>query len=295
MSRFIEKRNALLIFMVLFAVGGASFQYGRYLSFAHQGGVVDEQDAERSSATPPNIQRARRQFTAIRDRIAAQGGSGTELLEQVLNFVHDHSVHEMNERNSRHGIHVPTVIDQMVRVMEGEDTERPALTCGPRAMIMSIILQQFQIDSRIIQIYSDSYDTVQSHRLLEVFNPETRQWEMWDPDYRVAYIDRRTGRGVDSISLIQGEKENFAPRNGELVGWEVTAEQHGRSLTRVRDNYFKAVMFENSARGMSYPIIFIGKDFDRQKRFQNGLTFEEWSQKNYKQPRFIGAGRKLYR
>jgi hypothetical protein len=122
---------------------------------------------------------------------------------------------------------------------------------------------------------------VQSHRVLEVFNPDSQNWETWDPDYGVTYIDRETNAPADIMSLVFSDKDKFVPVGLSAEGWEET------KSTILKENYFKSVLFEQD-RGMPNSLIIINQStFDMTKTFEAGLTFREWARHYYSNPRII--------
>ena len=50
-------------------------------------------------------------------------------------------------------------------------------------------------------------------------NHETQNWELWDPDYRVGYINRATELPVNIINIVFGEIEKIVPKDNELIGF----------------------------------------------------------------------------
>ena len=92
-----------------------------------------------------------------------------------MRYVHDHSLPAAAGQYEQYAFNVPVVLDKLVLASKGEASEKPVLSCGPRSYAMRSILGRFNIYARLIQIYSDNYDTVQAHRLLEVFNPDAQR------------------------------------------------------------------------------------------------------------------------
>jgi len=176
-----------------------------------------------------------------------------------------------------------TGIQALLKAYESDSTsEKIHLSCGLRSQLMKKILSQFNIYSHIVQFFSDQGTMIKGHRLLEVFNPETRAWELWDPDFRVTYINRNSGRSVDSVFFIFGDKKEIIPKNGEIKGWEATKTAH------LRDDFAGAVMFEKMRAASPGNLIIINKNqFDLNKIYSDGSTFKKFASTSLNVPRII--------
>ena len=206
----------------------------------------------------------------------------TEIIRRTMEFVYNNSVHLSDEEHHKYALNMPLVINKLLLVYQGHDSEKPHLSCGPRSYAMMEILFRFGIISRLVQVFSDDYQQVKGHRLLEVFNPETESWEAWDPDFRVTFIDPDSKRRLDIMEIVFGDKEKVVPQDGAIMGWEET------KTTHLREHYFEAVLFEGINSGMANSIVIINRhEFNLGKTFSNGLTLKEWMFKHYLHPRFI--------
>jgi len=206
----------------------------------------------------------------------------TEIIRRTMEFVHNNSVHLIDEEHRKYAFDIPVVINKLLLAYEGDDSEKPHLSCGPRSYAMREILTRFGIFSRLVQVFSDDYQEVKGHRLLEVFNPETESWEAWDPDYRVTYVDPDSKRRLDIMKIVFGDREKVVPQDGAIMGWEET------KTALLREHYFEAALFESSNNGMANTIVIINRhEFNLGKTFSDGLTLKEWMFKHYLHPRFI--------
>ena len=206
----------------------------------------------------------------------------TEIIRRTMEFVHNNSVHLIDEEHRKYAFDMPLVINKLLLAYQGHDSEKPHLSCGPRSYAMREILIRFGIISRLVQVFSDDYQQVKGHRLLEVFNPETESWEAWDPDFRVTFIDPDSKRRLDIMEIVFGDKEKVVPQDGAIMGWEET------NTTHLRGHYFEAALFEGINSGMANSIVIINRhEFNLGKTFSDGLTLKEWMFKHYLHPRFI--------
>lgn len=221
----------------------------------------------------------------IKDEIAnsLQGSSRspTAIIKATMEYVHNNSLHLIDDEHKRYAFNIPYVLNKMYLASAGDIKEKPHLSCGPRSYAMRAVLSRFKIYSRLVQVYSDEYETHEGHRLLEVYNLDSQSWEVWDPDYGVTYVDRKTQKPVDILTLVFSDKNKFIPIGISNEGWKTTKTE------RLKNNYFKAVLFEKDS-GMTNSVIIVNESlFDMDKVFSSGLTFEEWAKKYYAYPRII--------
>jgi len=217
----------------------------------------------------------------IANRLPGSSRSPTAIIRATMEYVHNNSLHLIDDEHKRYAFNIPYVLNKMYLASVGDIKEKPHLSCGPRAYAMRAILSRFNIYSRLVQVYSDEYETHNGHRLLEAYNPDSQSWEAWDPDYGVTYVDRETKKPVDVLTLVFSDKNNFIPIGISNEGWKTTKTE------KLKNNYFKAVLFEKDS-GMTNAVIIVNKSlFDMDKVFSSGFTFEEWAKKHYAYPRII--------
>lgn len=226
-------------------------------------------------------QRHTRNLQQIASLIAPAGSSPTDIIRNTMEFVHNNSVHPESGEPEDYAFDMGDLVEHLLLAREGRG-RKPRLSCGPRSYAMKEILLHGGIRSRLIQLFSDDFDTVKPHRMLEVLNPETDTWEVWDPDFRVTYVDQETGRRLDIVTIIFGRTVTLVPLDGDLKDWDRTHTRH------LRDHYFEAVLFEGINQGMSYRVLMInGNKFDPDRRFSDGRTFRQWAAAQYPHPRLV--------
>jgi len=213
---------------------------------------------------------------------SAASRSFNDLVMGTLEFVHNNSLHKIDDEWKKDAFNIPLVIRKLVSASAGKEDDKPHLSCGPRAYAMRMILQQLGITSRLIGLSSDDFDTIQGHRLLEVYNQDRGIWETWDPDFGVTYVDKSTQKSVDIMQLVNGNLDNIIPMNRTTSGWKETKTQH------LKDSYFEMALFESFTNGMTNSIIVINTTrFDTGKVFKDKLNVYQWARQNYGHPRII--------
>ena len=218
----------------------------------------------------------------IEEIIGKERATPTEIIRRTMEFVHDNSVHVIDEEYRKYAFNKPFVMTKLLLAYQGHDSEKPHLSCGSRSHAMRAILFRFGIISRLVQVFSDDYQQLRGHRLLEVFNPDTESWEAWDPDFRVTYVDPVSKRRLDILAIVFRDRNKVVPEDGATTGWVETKTSH------LRAHYFEAVSFEGiNSRVPNIVIIINRNEFNLGKIFSNGLTLQEWMFKQYLHPRFI--------
>lgn len=271
-------RVGVLLLLAVVYVGFSLFQISRLSS------EVSEYKAKTIADIQSGAQRSPNSLDTIKAEIIEklpEHHAAKDIILASMRYVHENSIHSIDDEYEKYAFNLPVVLDKLILSSKGNASETPHLSCGPRSYAMRAILGHFNIYSRLIQIYSDSFDTVQAHRMLEVFNPDSQNWELWDPDYGVTYVDRETKEPTDIMSLVFSDKDHFMPVGVSYEGWEDT------KSTSLKEHYFKSVLFEQD-RGMTNSVLIINQSiFDITKTFEAGLTFSEWAQHHYSNPRII--------
>ena len=224
------------------------------------------------------IQEARKE---IEKDLSGGDLKGTAVVRAVMDFVHDNSEHNIDDEYYSYFGKYIKYYKMLLAVKRGESDHKVHLSCGPRSLLMVQLLDSFGIYGRVVQIFSDQFEGVEGHRLVEVKNPETNSWELWDPDTNFVFMDKKSGERVDVMRLVFSDIESVVPVRGKDKGWDVVEAAQKKS-------YYKSVMFESNQTGQADPTIIVNKDrFDLDKVFNSGVKFEEWLEKTYRNARVV--------
>ena len=99
--------------------------------------------------------------------------------------------HDMTETMSRIGAHVLTAA-----------APSPHMECSSRSVVMYRILDRLNIRARIVVLRA-AENVMDSHTMVEVLNPETRRWEIQDPDNNIYWIfNDGSGRRADAEDML---------------------------------------------------------------------------------------------
>jgi hypothetical protein len=161
----------------------------------------------------------------------------------------------------------------------------PHLSCGPRAYTMKAILDDLHIPNRMIMIFASNYFEINGHIFLEVFDRDTQNWELQDPDFDISYIDIHNRKRLPGAELIWGDLNSIIPISPSKEGWE---QNHVANLKR---DYFGAMMFMNLLDGERSVMLINLDRFSADKFFQEDAvtSLYEFACKQYEYPLFITA------
>jgi hypothetical protein len=87
--------------------------------------------------------------------------------------------------------------------------EAPQLYCDGMSTAMLTVFREVGIESRLIFLYSEVSDWFSQHTFLEVFNPDTQQWEVHDSSYNLYFVDTVTGERASIERLVFGDLETL--------------------------------------------------------------------------------------
>jgi hypothetical protein len=165
--------------------------------------------------------------------------TATEKIDFVREFVHNNSEHRFDDESKHYAYNTPKVL-QMLYDHYQTQSEAPGLICDTRSTAMIYIYEQLGIRSRFIHIYSDDFDTLQSHTFLEVFNDDTNRWEVQDSDYDVYYTAKNNQSRLSALQLVLSNLNNI----------QIQASTQG-AIDHAADNllphYFEAVVYRDEA------------------------------------------------
>lgn len=228
----------------------------------------------------PDAAQYSREIKSIVDYLNSQVfKTESEKFDFIRNWIYKNSIHDVDSTyNLKDAFNVQKSLSMMWKTHKTE-TDRIRLTCGPRAMAMKYILDKLEKKSRIVMIFSDASDQVESHTFLEVFNVEAKQFEIHDPDYNIYYVDHNSNR-IDIFELIFNDHEKIYPVSDDKKGWG------NNNMIHIKDMYLKAFMYGNPVT-TKRPIVVINKaKFNLNKKFsRNGnISFYEFTKKYYRDP-----------
>ena len=207
-----------------------------------------------------------------------------EHIDFIRNFVYENSLNLIDEEHEKYALNTQKVLDMMYNFYKTGNNP-PHLSCGPRASIMKAILDNLSIKNRIVHIFCDNFDNIQSHTFLEVFISDENRWEIQDPGYNIFFMDSNSLKRLSAAQLLFGSMKNVIVCSyDKSSGWEKLYD-----FENVNNNYFEAVMYDNRKENKKSVILVNTNRFSVSKVFEKngGMNFIQFANKHYGKPVFI--------
>jgi hypothetical protein len=193
-----------------------------------------------------------------RDRVAAdilvdiratlpRGASQSELVDAVRRYVHAHSLHLMDAEHLTYTRDVTEILRRLRDAGRGEG-RRPHLACGSRARAMRALVGALALESRLVGLYTDDFDGIEGHTLVEVRNAETARWELQDPDLNLHFVDLETGLRVSAAAFVWQSTQRLRTVPADAAEGEL-----------LLAHYFEAVMYYQPESGAP-PVVLVNVD-----------------------------------
>lgn len=145
-----------------------------------------------------------------------------ELFDTVRNFVKKNSLHKENTIYHKNKSFITdTLIKDLFLYSEGERKNLPHISCTPSAWAMRSILKSMGEETRILLVYHILDSTLWSHTLIEVYNRQSKIWELHDPDLGVYYKDTVTNERLSFLAMKEKPSDQYVPCNGDTCSWDL--------------------------------------------------------------------------
>ncbi len=208
-----------------------------------------------------------------------------ERIDFIRNFVYENSLNLIDEEHEKYALNTQKVLNMMYNFYKTGNNP-PHLSCGPRALVMKAILDNLNVKNRIVHIFCDDFDYIQSHTLLEVFISEENRWEIQDPGYNIFFMDSNSMERLSAAHLLFGSMKNVIVCSYDnSSGWEKLYDFEKVN----KNNYFEAVMYDNRKENKKSVILINTSRFLVSKIFKknSGKTFIQFANKHYGKPVFV--------
>jgi hypothetical protein len=215
--------------------------------------------------------------------------SETKRIDFIRDWVYRNSIHKMDAEHDEYAFDNARVLFMLWRSHQ-TSKDYPHLSCGPRAYAMKAILDDLRIPNRMIVIFANNCFEINSHTFLEVFDRDTRNWELQDPDFDIYYIDIHNRKRLSGARLIWGDLNSVIPISQSKEGWEQN------NVVNLKRDYFGAMMFVNLLDGEKSVMLINLDRFSADKLFGESTvtSFYEFACEHYEYPIFItGQGSRL--
>ena len=118
-------------------------------------------------------------------------------VDTVRIFINDHSQTRIDDAFHAMRGNTSAFAAGIIAHAKDPKVERVHMECSTRANLMTRILRQMGIETRMISIFR-TRDDFSSHSFLDVYNPDVRKWQTVDPDYDLIGWRRQPARGCRS-------------------------------------------------------------------------------------------------
>lgn len=186
--------------------------------------------------------------------------NNTEQIDFIRDWIFNNSI-GTGDTNSLNAFQTNITIENLFLASKKEK-EKPALSCGPRSLVMEQILIMMGYKCRFVSIFFTGYYSNQlgSHSFIEVYNPDTKHWEISDPLNNVYYIDS-LGKRLNTIEISYMKKGEYSPcKNGKVCGIGTLTDD----LTRFPES-FKLISLKEY--GEDFVILLNSKYYDAEKYY----------------------------
>lgn len=171
-----------------------------------------------------------------------EDSSQNTLIDSVRNYIQNNSIHK--ERTKYHKTRAflqDSVIKDMYQYHQGKNGQLPELSCSPRAWVMRRLLLNMGIHSRIVLFNYLDGSKMKSHTIIDVYNEDSKTWELQDPDVGVYFKDTVNNKRVSFYAMKDMDTLSYVPCRGDSCDWKlVYYDLKNKDLfAMVRYYYFK--------------------------------------------------------
>jgi len=170
-----------------------------YISYIHKNDALLKQDT----------------MSQIENKVRLISNKENVLLHDAARiFVYRNSNHNINEWHNKDDWNLNMVLNIMA-----SGTQKPSLSCGPRAGVLRKIYKYLEIKNRVVHIYTDNYPELRSHTMNEVMI--NNKWHIQDSDFNIVFINKENNERIDVKTMVSIENyKSIMPYNNEILDWE---------------------------------------------------------------------------
>lgn len=130
-------------------------------------------------------------------------------------FVQNNSIHKIDKEFYSYWGNIPLLMQMLMFNASGSIQDKPHMECSSRTAVLYYLLRAMDIRARAIVAY-DRDKIKRTHTFLEIYNPDTKTWEIQDPDINVywAYKDTDQRAGIEDL-LSLPVADNFVTCNNK--------------------------------------------------------------------------------
>ena len=142
-------------------------------------------------------------------------------VDNIREYVNKNSVNIIDDDFWSYKSDHERVAGMMIDHESGLSTYKPHLECSARASLFKTLLKRMGYKSRVVYVWTH-LDEFPSHTFLEVFNNETKKWEVSDADYNLYYEDISTKQRLSVNDLLRLDQSMYHPCGKDTgCGWDI--------------------------------------------------------------------------
>lgn len=169
--------------------------------------------------------------------------------DKLRELINAHSLHKI-ESESAPAADITEIMASLYSYAAGFDESPPLLDAFERAAAYNHLLQAKGYKSRLVTLLEPSA-AFRTHKIVEIYNPRTRRWEMQDPDYNVFYTFRGSTQRVSVQDVLSQPLENFQPCTMEGYCHWSSLSPEGRNTEDIKP-FFAAAIVHGKNKEMLY-------------------------------------------
>jgi hypothetical protein len=262
------RRKHIILATIVFAAIGAYFG-ARYGMDQYRDYLADKEYAAKIDIIRSHIPEAKDEsFHTKADRLH--------------NFIRANSQYKMDEEFYATWPDRMKLADAFIAGLEGKRKDKPHMECSTRSNILAALFEKEGYRTRNVVLYNPE-ESLNNHRLIEVLNPETKNWEAYDVTYDVYYKNKETGERA-GIAAIGANPEAYEPCNTKgKCGWALETDDKQNATRLV--NLLKIATINDPETGLRLSLRAADIDTSRVYRTaeQKAGTFCDLFGKNCKQ------------
>lgn len=143
-------------------------------------------------------------------------------MDALRGFINTHSIHKIDAEFKTYWKDSREIARRTLSYAKGETDQKPHLECSTRAGMMGAFLKGMGYRTRPIVVFGMKDGSLLSHTFLEAQNPDTKKWQVQDPDLDLYYMVG--GERASIEDLIKTDIEGITPCNSSgACGWEIVS------------------------------------------------------------------------
>lgn len=150
--------------------------------------------------------------------------------DKVRAFVFEHTQFDMGQEFKKIWGDHKTIAKKISAHAQGKNNNRVPLECSSRSGVFENIMTALGFHVRSVSVFRHD-DHFGGHSFSEVMNPDTKQWEAYDPQYHVFWRIKENHTRIGIKELVQLPYKDYEPcRNEEFCGWDIPNRENRKMI-----------------------------------------------------------------